>query len=254
MVVSLAAAALALGSGCLVDIDYSDTRFRCSASVACPADQICVEGICEAPGTVAEVDAAPPPDAPAADAPPPDGSGVVVFERRVLAGADDSEELIATGVIDRASTDLELGVDNDGPQIVGIRFAAVDLPPGIELVSARIQFAVDEAASGATALEIRADASDSAGTLTTNTSDLSSRVTTEAAVTWEPPAWDTIGDAGPDQRTPDLTEVLGEILARPGWASGNAVAFLITGTGVRFAEAFNGDPALAPLLRVEYRP
>jgi hypothetical protein len=251
MVVILAA--VTLGPACLVDIDYSDTRFRCAATVECPGDQRCIDGICEVPG-IGEIDAAPPPDAVAVDAPPPDGLGVVVFERRVLDGADDSEELIATGVIDRGSTDLELAVDNDGPQIVGIRFAAVDLPPGIELVGAHIQFAVDETTSEDTALEIRAEASDNARTLSTTNNDLSSRDTTEAVVTWEPPPWNTVGDAGPDQRTPDLTEVLAEILERPGWASGNAVAFLITGTGARFAEAFNGEPTLAPLLRVEYLP
>jgi hypothetical protein len=43
-----------------------------------------------------------------------------------------------------------------------------------------------------------------------------------------------------------------EIVTRPGWLSGNALVLIITGTGQRTAEAYNGVPAAAPLLHVEY--
>ena len=69
---------------------------------------------------------------------------------------------------------------------------------------------------------------------------------------WAVAPWNTVGDAGLDQRSPDLTTVLQEIVDRPGWASGNAVAFLITGSGARTAEAYNGDSSRAPLIHVEY--
>ena len=59
--------------------------------------------------------------------------------------------------------------------------------------------------------------------------------------------------AGPEQRTPDLAAVLQEIVDHPGWAAGNALAILITGSGERVAESYNGLPAAAPLLHVEYR-
>ena len=41
---------------------------------------------------------------------------------------------------------------------------------------------------------------------------------------------------------------------RPGWASGNALALIVTGsgTGKRTARSFNGNPAGAALLHVEY--
>ncbi len=45
-----------------------------------------------------------------------------------------------------------------------------------------------------------------------------------------------------------------EIVTRPGWASGNSLAIIITGTGHRTAEAYDGVPARAPLLHIEYRP
>jgi len=64
--------------------------------------------------------------------------------------------------------------------------------------------------------------------------------------------WTAAGDAGPEQRTPNLAAVIQEIVNRPGWASGNALAIIVTGTGRRVAESYNGVPAAAPLLHVEY--
>jgi hypothetical protein len=55
-----------------------------------------------------------------------------------------------------------------------------------------------------------------------------------------------------DQRTPNLSPVIQEIVGRPGWAPGNALVLIITGTGKRVAESYEGDPGGAALLHVEY--
>ena len=46
--------------------------------------------------------------------------------------------------------------------------------------------------------------------------------------------------------------MIGQIVARPGWASGNALALVVTGTGTRIAESFDGGAARAPVLHIEY--
>ncbi len=61
-----------------------------------------------------------------------------------------------------------------------------------------------------------------------------------------------VGAAGPDQRTPSLVALVQEIVDRPGWVEGNGMAFIISGSGTRVAEAVDGDPAAAPLLHIEY--
>ncbi len=58
--------------------------------------------------------------------------------------------------------------------------------------------------------------------------------------------------AGPDQRTPDLSAVIQEVVNRPGWASGNAIAVIITGTGKRVADSFDGYVYGAPYLHIQY--
>jgi hypothetical protein len=72
-----------------------------------------------------------------------------------------------------------------------------------------------------------------------------------ASVGWTPVAWPTVRQAGPDQRTPNLATVIQEIVSRPGWASGNALALIITGTGTRTADSVEGG--WGPILHIEYQ-
>ncbi len=53
-------------------------------------------------------------------------------------------------------------------------------------------------------------------------------------------------------RTPDLSTIMQEIVDRDGWQSGNAMAFMVEGTGRRTAVSYNGDSAKAPKLYVRY--
>ena len=44
-----------------------------------------------------------------------------------------------------------------------------------------------------------------------------------------------------------------EIVDHPGWSSGNAIAIIVTGTGTRTAESFDGKAHAAPLLHGLYQ-
>jgi hypothetical protein len=48
-----AAGLLALG-GCRLDVSLDDTEYRCDRSGRCPSGMDCVEGVCQAPGAVAD--------------------------------------------------------------------------------------------------------------------------------------------------------------------------------------------------------
>ena len=62
----------------------------------------------------------------------------------------------------------------------------------------------------------------------------------------------TVGDAGLEQRTSDLTSVVQEIVNRVGWVSSNSLALIITGTGLRDAESFEANAAAAAVLHLEF--
>ena len=177
------------------------------------------------------------------------------FEKRVGATYDDAEEYASTGYMYGNSTDLELADDFDHAgttQHIGIRFSGVAIPPGATITNAYVQFTVDEASSGASNLTIHGQDADDALSFNPTTYNITSRAATTATVGWTPPDWNSVGAAGADQRTPDLSSVLQEIVNRPGWSSCNAMALVVSGTGQRTAESYEGYSSKAPLLHVEW--
>ena len=45
-----------------------------------------------------------------------------------------------------------------------------------------------------------------------------------------------------------------ELVDRPDWSSGNAVVLLVSGSGSRVAESYNGGAGVAPELVIDYMP
>lgn len=173
-----------------------------------------------------------------------------VVTTRIAASTDDAEEG-ASGRVYRASTDLELVYDGSR-QTLGLRFTKVAVPQGATVTDAYIQFKTDEATSVSTVLTIRGQAVNSAPTFSSTSKNVSSRSRTAASVAWSPPAWKKVGETGAGQRTPNLASVVQEVVDRSGWASGNALAFIVTGKGERVAESFDGTRTGTPLLRIAF--
>ncbi len=173
----------------------------------------------------------------------------VTFCVSIASSSDDAEES-PSGVMNLTSGDLDMVHDETEPdagdQAIGLRFADIRAPHGTYVVSAHIQFTSEEVQTNAAALTIHGQAADDAATFSTSGSDVSSRAVTASSVAWSPAAWDTIGESGDAQQTPDLSALLQEVIDRPGWRRGNAVAFVITGSGDRTADSFEkagGTPA-----------
>jgi len=162
---------------------------------------------------------------------------------------DDAEEN-EKGKVDLDSSDLEL-VEESETQLVGIRFNKVNVPRNATIRRAYVQFTVDEASTKKTSLIIAAEKSANAERFRSDNHDLSSRSRTAAEAAWQPAAWPTAGAAGDTQRTPDLAGMIREVVSLPDWKSGNSMAFLISGSGKRVAEAHGKDGKLAPRLVIE---
>ena len=138
---------------------------------------------------------------------------------------------------------------------MGVRFPGVDVPPGSQITSARIQFTVDETSAVETVVDIGAEGSLNPTIFTTAINDLSSRTPLGAPllVPWTIDPWPTVGEAGAAQRTPDISVLVQGLVDQSGWQAGNAMAFGFSGTGTRTAESFNGEPTAAPILRITYQ-
>lgn len=155
--------------------------------------------------------------------------------------ADDAEES-PSGAVDLSSSDLEL-VDDDGAQIIGLRFENLALARGATIRSAHIQFTCDETSDGAASLLISAQDAGNAIRFREEPHDLSSRPRTPDEVVWTPDPWSKVDEAKEPQRTPDLVQLVQAVINRPDWEPGNAIAFLISGSGKRVARANKGGAA-----------
>ena len=175
------------------------------------------------------------------------GSELVVS--KVQAGNDDAEEK-PNGNVDLESSDLDL-VDASLPQTVGIRFNDINIPQGAIIVNAYIQFTANDSDSGSASLVINGQDDDNASAFETSANNISSRPLTLAGVDWSPATW-IEDDAGFDQRTPDLSEIVQGIINRTGWSDGNSMAFIFTGSGTRVAESFDNSSSKAPKIVIEY--
>ena len=165
---------------------------------------------------------------------------------------DDAEEAVSDGQNSRGNGDLDLTNDPYwlGPQIIGLRFQGVPVPPGSTITRAYIEFTATKARSGATSLLFQAEATDNAAVMEWAPYNISDRPRTSASIAWDNvPAWTTVGGV---HRTPDLASLVQEVVSRPGWLGGNALFFVVSGTGQRDAATYDRNPAEAPVLVIEY--
>jgi len=201
-------------------------------------------------------------------------SSFETFSVRITDGDDDAEEFVldvnatnVAGQVTNTSSDLDLAYDSavgypDGsiasPVYVGLRFPGVTVPAGAVILSATIQFQSTTATSAATDLIFHGEADvapeqyphDAAAV---PSSDISSRATTTASATWSAPAF----ASQTKYESIDLSGIVSEIVDLDGWASGNAMAFVVTGpdgqTGFRLTHSANSGTAdSAPFLTINY--
>ncbi len=176
---------------------------------------------------------------------------VISYETQVSSANNDAEEGSDGGMY-FDSSDLELVEDGSDVQTVGIRFTDIMIPQGSTIKSAYLQFTVDETSSATTNVVIKADSSDNSAAFEDVSFNISSRLMTENSVSWDIAAWATEGEAGDDQKSPDVASVVQSIISLQDWEAGNALSFVLTGSGSRIAESYDGDASAAPQLIVEF--
>lgn len=161
------------------------------------------------------------------------------FSAAIAAGSDDAQELSGTVNL----TNVYVNANNAG-QIIGLRFTGVTVPPGSTINNAYLTVNVTSSTYDDPNVSIRGNGDANPSTFTTTTNDLSSRAKTTAAVSWSAA---NIGSG--TENTPDLSTIITEIIGISGWASGNAMAFYLTGnsgTALRI-DAYENGSGLAQL-------
>lgn len=179
------------------------------------------------------------------------GGGSGTQDISIAVGTDDAKQR-ASGTVVHNSWRHPLGYDGTEQIEIGLRFPGLNVPRNAIVTAAWIQFEADSSTSGACSLSIRGEKSANAATFSTTANSITSRPITAANVSWAPPAW-TQGDRTASQRTPDVKAIVQEIVNQGTWNAGNAIVFVIDGTGSRVAEATESGVAKAPQLHVEWQ-
>ena len=170
----------------------------------------------------------------------------VILERSITTGNDDAAQELTK--IDRSSKLIEMGADG----IVGLRFQDIAIPRGAVISSAHVQFTTDKISQVPTKLLICGEASDNAAPFQLRYNNISSRPSTNAAVSWSTAAWRLHQETGPNQRTPNLRGIVQEITNRPDWNAGNSIVLKVSGTGSRTVTSFEKRSTSAAKLIVTY--
>ena len=150
----------------------------------------------------------------------------VTFE----ASTDDAEQ--ENDAIDALfDDDLDAGWEGEPADqnnlTTGLRFRNINIPQGATIDSAFIVISSHEgkSAEDVARITIVGEAADHAQTFT-ETALITDRPRTSASILWEvAEAWELWGT----YRTPDIKNVLQEIVNRSGWNSGNALALILLG-------------------------
>ncbi len=189
-----------------------------------------------------------------------------VNEWSIATSSDDAEEHIPAGGIDLGSSDLELGHEGTmsatSLQVIGCRWVALPIPKGATITEAWVQFSADSVSSDFhipdVSLIIEGQLSPDPATFSSTSGDISSRPKTTARVVWDIPQWMTEHAKGPEERTPDISSIIQEIVNQDGW-NGNAIVLMFRDNpakpsqGTREAESFDGGASEAPLLHISYQ-
>ncbi len=184
------------------------------------------------------------------------------LDLRIATGNDDAEEHLNAGM-DLTSSDLEIPYEDAGApptdeQLIGMRWS-VPLAKGAALTKAYIELVLKEVKGSGTndapvnvIIEGQLDPNPPAfGSAAKN---ITNRPRTKAQVKWALPPGLAVEAK---LQSPDVLPIIQELLSQDGWASGNAMVFIVRddkgnpSTGLRTVYTNNGAAAKAPLLHLE---
>ena len=160
-----------------------------------------------------------------------------------------------------SSSGLEMNRDADdcgqNRQYVGLRFQGINIDNGATIISATIEFTVDVAdlgkpgTSDPLTVTISGQDHNDAPVFNGTNYNLSGRSYLGTTVIWSPDPWTATPEA---YNSDDISSIIQGIVNKPGWASGNAMVFMLDGdgsSGIRMANSADSS-GVAPKLKILY--
>jgi len=135
---------------------------------------------------------------------------------------------------------------------VGFRFNDVYLNKSAELMSAYLELKTSYDTNTPANLTIEVQAHDNAPEFGNGSSSRpGSRSTVSTRINWNiSESW----SAGSVIRSPDISAAIEQVIARSNWAPGNSIVVIISGTGVRYIDSYEGSTIAPKLVVTAKRP
>lgn len=151
----------------------------------------------------------------------------------VGASADDARNLTPNSTFTATAATHHLGNFSGSIYYIGWRFTGVTIPQGATITSALLTMYVSNVNGGVLALvSFWGEATDNAATFASGaTPQNRTHTTAQVNQTFTTVNWGTVGYQTNGTEIPDLATIIQEIVNRPGWASGNALAIVATDNG-----------------------
>ncbi len=168
---------------------------------------------------------------------------MTTLTRSVSASNDDAQE--TGGTMNLAASNLNASSATQG---IGLRFTNITIPPGSTINSAYLTVNITSSSYDDPNLTIRGSGEADTTTFTSTANDITNRWKTSASVSWS-----ATGIGTGAKNSPDLATLISEILAIPGWASGNDMNFYLQGnSGSAFRIDSYDNGSNAPQLTIQY--
>jgi type IV pilus assembly protein PilY1 len=170
---------------------------------------------------------------------------------QLIANADDGQQAISTGNWQSSNTTLSPSSTTD----IGIMFQNLPIPAGATITAANLVTTMQASAVNTLSVRYQAQAHDDAPLFpATGTNVLSSRTWTTTVQNWTNLPSPSVNQT---LTSPDLSQVIQEVINRPGWVTGNNLAFRIqrtAGTGSRTVYSRDGTSTVSrqPRLVISY--
>ena len=190
----------------------------------------------------------------------PDYCSSSTVTRKIAASSDDAMQGLSDRV-ELGNNRLVLGPVNSFRGSVGLRFQDIPIERGARITGAELVFTAAQQSLDPTRplrLDFRGQAADDAATFTNNVpNDIrgsTNRPRTSTRITRRIPRFANINDR---HTVSGLEPVIQEIIDRPEWEPGNALAILINyrgGQGIRRIKSYDGDNGVhAPVLEITFQ-
>lgn len=166
-----------------------------------------------------------------------------------VASAEDNGSENAQGNVELGGGQLPLASETG--DWMALRFNAVELDRHTPIRGAYVQFTSQSASTTPAEVTVTIEASGNAAPLKREAKNLSSRKRIQHQVQWASLSWATAKEAGPLQRTPDLSPLIQSVVDHPDWQPGNSLVLLFQGVGQRSVLASKGESRESPLLVVD---